>query len=90
MKADNDSVTRLIKTARGQMDGVLRMIEKYTYCMDVLNQLLAAQAVLRRAEQEIIRAHLQCCVSEAFSSGNEEMREEKIGELTALFDKLAK
>ena len=66
MKADNDSVTRLIKTARGQMDGVLRMIEKDTYCMDVLNQLLAAQAVLRRAEQEIIRAHLQCCVSEAF------------------------
>ena len=90
MKADNDSVTRLIKTARGQMDGVLRMIEKDTYCMDVLNQLLAAQAVLRRAEQEIILAHLQCCVSEAFSSGNEEMREEKIGELTALFDKLAK
>ena len=48
MKADNDSVTRLIKTARGQMDGVLRMIEKDTYCMDVLNQLLAAQAVLSR------------------------------------------
>ena len=53
MMADNESVTRLIKTARGQMDGVLRMIEKDTYCMDVLNQLLAAQAVLRRAEQEI-------------------------------------
>ena len=90
MKADNESVTRLIKTARGQMDGVLHMIENDTYCMDVLNQILAAQAVLRRAEQEIIKAHLQCCVSEAFSSGNEEMRAEKIGELTALFDKLAK
>lgn len=90
MKADTGTVTRLIKTARGQMDGVLRMIEKNTYCMDVLNQILAAQAVLRRAEQEIIRAHLENCLVEAFSSGDEEARAGKIQELTALFDKLSK
>lgn len=48
MKADANTVDRLIKTARGQLDGVLRMMDEDAYCMDVLNQLLAAQAVLRR------------------------------------------
>lgn len=90
MKADANTVDRLIKTARGQLDGVLRMMDDDAYCMDVLNQLLAAQAVLRRAEREIIRAHMKCCVSESFASGDEEAREKKIEELTAVFDKLVK
>lgn len=90
MKADTKNVTRLIKTAKGQLEGVLRMIEKDTYCMDVLNQILAAQAVLRRAEREIVSAHLQSCVTEAFTFGEEENRKEKIDELVALFDKLTK
>ena len=49
MQADHETIARLVKTARGQLDGVLRMVDEDRYCMDVANQLLAAQAVLRKA-----------------------------------------
>ena len=46
MKADKVKVARLLKTARGQLDGILNMIEEDRYCMDVLNQLLALYVYL--------------------------------------------
>ena len=62
MKADKEKVTRQLKIARGQLDGVLRMIEEDRYCVDISNQLLATQAILKRANQEILRAHIRGCV----------------------------
>ena len=85
MKADSGDITRLVKTARGQLDGVLKMIEDDRYCIDISNQLLAAMAVIKKANREIIRAHLGCCVREAIESGD---AEQKINELTALMDKM--
>ena len=41
MKADKKAVGRLLKTARGQIDGILEMIENDRYCVDISNQLLA-------------------------------------------------
>ena len=64
MKADKASITRSIKIARGQLDGVLRMIEEDRYCVDISNQLLATQALLKRVNQEILRAHIRGCVRE--------------------------
>jgi CsoR family transcriptional regulator, copper-sensing transcriptional repressor len=87
MKADKAKVTRLLKTARGQLDGLIKMVEEDRYCIDISNQLMAAQAILRTANKEIIHAHLKCCVKEAFEQGNED---EKIEELLAVMDKLAK
>ncbi len=87
MKADKTKVTRLLKTARGQLDGLVKMVEEDRYCVDISNQIMATQAILRTANREIIRAHLGCCVKEAFEQGNEE---EKIEELLALFEKLTK
>ena len=40
MKADKAHITRSIKIARGQLDGILRMIEEDRYCEDISNQLL--------------------------------------------------
>ena len=87
MQADHESVTRLVKTARGQLDGVLRMVEEDRYCMDVANQLLAAQAVLRKATREILRAHMAACVTDAVTA---EDAAAKIDELVTLFDKMTK
>lgn len=42
MQADPKKITRLLKTARGQVDGVLKMVEENRYCVDIVNQLLAA------------------------------------------------
>ena len=43
MKADHAQVARLLKTARGQIDGILKMVEEDRYCLDVSNQLMATQ-----------------------------------------------
>ena len=64
MKADKAHITRCIKIARGQLDGILRMIEEDRYCVDISNQLLATQALLKRVNQEILRAHIRSCVRE--------------------------
>lgn len=85
MKADHADVTRLIKTARGQLDGVVKMIEEDRYCLDVLNQLLAAQKILEKAQKNILSAHLECCVREAFSEGGGREKIEEIVELLGRF-----
>lgn len=85
MKADHTQVTRLLKTARGQIDGILKMVEEDRYCMDVSNQLMATQSILRKANRMVLKAHMDCCVREAVESGDAEGRLE---ELAALLDKL--
>ena len=87
MMADHEQVARLVKTARGQLDGVLRMIEDDRYCMDVANQLLASQAILKKATREVLRAHMAACVTDAVEAKN---AGQKIDELVDLFDKLTR
>lgn len=86
MKADHAQVTRLLKTARGQIDGILKMVEEDRYCLDVSNQLMATQSILKKANRMVLKAHMDYCVREAISSGDPE---EKLAELAALLDKLA-
>ncbi len=89
MQANHEKVARLLKTARGQLDGILKMVEEDRYCIDISNQLLATQAVLRRANEEIIRAHLKGCVRKAMQS-DASAADASIEELIAVFDKLAR
>ena len=86
MKADHAQVTRLLKTARGQLDGILKMVEEDRYCLDVSNQLMATQSILKKANRMVLRAHMDCCVREAIESGDPG---EKLEELATLLDKLA-
>ena len=87
MQADKTKVTRLLKTARGQLDGILNMIENDRYCIDISNQIMAAQAVLTKANKEILHAHMECCVKNAIGSKDSE---EKIQEILTLMDKIMK
>ena len=85
MKADKASVTRSIKIARGQLDGVLRMIEEDRYCVDISNQLLATQALLKRVNKEIMHAHIRSCVREGLHTDEPNP---KLEEALDLFDRL--
>ena len=86
MKADHAQITRLLKTARGQIDGILKMVEEDRYCLEVSSQIMAAQSILKKANREVLKAHMNSCVREAVDSGD---REEKLAELALLLDKLA-
>ena len=77
----------LLKTAKGQIDGILRMVEEDRYCMDISAQVMATDAILRKVNNEIIRAHMKGCVKEAILEGT---GDEKIDELMAVVDKLTK
>ena len=87
MKADKTQVSRLLKTARGQIDGLLRMVEEDRYCIDISNQLLAVEALIRKANREVLTAHLRHCVQEAVDEGD---AQGKIEELVSVLEKMSK
>jgi DNA-binding FrmR family transcriptional regulator len=63
----------------GQVRGLARMVEEGRYCIDIITQLSAAQAALRRVEQ--VRDHIGHCVREAMQSQDVRTQDRKIQEL---------
>lgn len=86
MNDDKKKAVQLLKTARGQIDGIIKMIEDERYCIDVSNQIMAAQALVKKANKHILSQHLNSCVIAAMD--NEESKEEKIQELDKIISKL--
>ena len=87
MQADKNVVSRLLKTAKGQVDGVLKMVDEDRYCIDIYNQISAAEAVLKKARREVLKAHFKSCVKQAYADGTEYV---KIDEIIDMFDKMQK
>lgn len=85
MQADKAKINRLLKTARGQIDGILKMVEEDRYCMDISHQLMATEAILNKVNKEILTAHLKSCVTNAKT---DEEREEKVDELVTMLGKI--
>jgi len=86
MQADQTKVLRYLKTARGQIDGIIKMVEEDRYCLDISYQLLASQAVLKKANQEILSEHMRHCVYEAIADD----QPEKVEEMTKMIEALLK
>jgi DNA-binding FrmR family transcriptional regulator len=68
---ERDVLNRL-KTVRGHLDGIIRMVESGAYCVDLMKQISATQASLERANRIVLRNHLETCFSEAIQSGSGE------------------
>jgi len=63
------SVLNRLKTARGHIDAVIRMVEDDAYCPDTMKQLSAVQGSLERASRIVLRNHLETCVAAAMVAG---------------------
>lgn len=72
MSDPNPAVVARLKTARGHLDGVLRMVEEGAYCPDVMKQLAAVQGLLEAASRQVFRGHLEGCVAQAMREGRTE------------------
>ena len=83
---NKDVMTRLTRI-EGQVRGVARMIEDDRYCIDVLTQIQAVKAALRKVEEQVLKDHAAHCVADAIRSGNARDQKEKFGELVELFGK---
>ena len=78
-----------LNRVEGQVRGISRMVEQDRYCLDILTQLHAARAALRRVEGELVKDHLEPCVAGAMAaSGDVAEREQKTAELVELIGKL--
>ena len=78
---------RFLKIAKGQIESSIKMIEEKRYCMDISKQLLATQALIKRANLKILDNHIRHCVSEAIIDGKSD---EKIVEVMEIVSRYAK
>ena len=65
----------------GQVRGLARMVEDDRYCIDIVTQIAAVRAALRRVEEEILRDHVAHCVEHAIASGDKADQRRKVKEL---------
>ena len=65
----------------GQVRGIARMVEEDRYCIDIVTQIAAARAALRKVEEEILREHVAHCVEHAIASGDKADQRRKVAEL---------
>jgi len=78
-----------LKTARGQIDGIIRMLEDDRYCVDVSTQILSAIGLLKKANIDVLNSHIRSCVATAILEG-EKQGDEKIEEIINIIDKYIK
>ncbi|HKA78438.1 MAG TPA: metal-sensitive transcriptional regulator [Xanthobacteraceae bacterium] len=75
------SCAKRLSRIEGQVRGLARMVEEDRYCIDIVTQVSAVRAALRRLEEEILRDHVAHCVEYAIASGNKADQRRKIEEL---------
>jgi DNA-binding FrmR family transcriptional regulator len=78
---------KLLKIAKGQLESSIKMIEDGRYCIDISKQLLATQALIKKANLQILDNHIRHCVKDAILEGNSE---EKIAEVMEIVSKYTK
>jgi DNA-binding FrmR family transcriptional regulator len=76
-----ESTLRRLERIEGQVRGLARMVEEDRYCIDIVTQISAVRAALRRAEEEVLRDHVAHCVEHAIASGNRAEQRRKVAEL---------
>ncbi|MCV0371465.1 metal-sensitive transcriptional regulator [Filomicrobium sp.] len=65
----------------GQVRGISRMVEEDRYCIDIITQIAAARAALRRVEEAVLKDHVSHCVEHAITSGDADEQRTKVAEL---------
>lgn len=83
MNMDKKKTLLLLKTARGQLDGIVRMIEDRRYCMDVSNQMTATEALIRKSQVLILKQYLSHCLPALSDAEN---HDEKMSEVMKVFN----
>ena len=83
-KDTQERITHRLKIARGHIDKVISMVEKDSYCIDVINQIQAIEAGLKGTGNLLLENHLKSCVADAIGKGK---KDEAINEVMQVFKK---
>jgi DNA-binding FrmR family transcriptional regulator len=84
------SCRKRLNRIEGQVRGLSRMVDEDRYCIDVVTQIAAVRAALRRVEEEVLRDHVAHCVEGAIVSGNKADQRRKIAELMDVIGRAAR
>jgi DNA-binding FrmR family transcriptional regulator len=71
----------------GQVRGLARMVEEDRYCIDIVTQLGAVSAALRKVEEQVLRDHVAHCVEHAIASGDKREQRQKVAELMEVLER---
>ncbi|APC39014.1 MULTISPECIES: metal-sensing transcriptional repressor [Clostridium] len=85
MNNEQKEAMKILKISKGQIEATIKMIEDERYCVDVSNQIIAAQSLLKKANLLILKQHMNHCVMEAFEH---DKGSEKIDEIIGLLSKI--
>ncbi|MGO9543598.1 MAG: metal-sensitive transcriptional regulator [Rhodomicrobium sp.] len=85
-EAKKKTVDRLSRI-EGQVRGIARMIADGRYCIDIVTQISAVQAALRKVEDEVLKSHVAHCVEHAIASGDAADQRKKIAELIEVLER---
>lgn len=85
MNEEKKKALQALKTSKGQIEGIIKMLEEGRYCVDISNQIIAAQALLKKANLLILKQHMAHCVKDAFQNNTEN---EKIDEVMSILEKI--
>jgi DNA-binding FrmR family transcriptional regulator len=81
-------VTRLNRI-EGQIRGIRRMVQEPRLCVDILQQLSAAEAALNRISLAVLKFHVERCVPDGITQGEPE-KSKRLSELVDIFDRFVK
>jgi DNA-binding FrmR family transcriptional regulator len=89
-KHSKASCLKRLSRIEGQVRGLARMVEGDRYCIDIVTQISAVRAALRRVEEEVLRDHIAHCVEHAIVSGDAAEQRRKIAELMNTLSRTAR
>lgn len=85
-----DSCRKRLGRIEGQVRGIARMVEDDRYCIDIVTQIAAVRAALRRVEEEVLRDHVAHCVEGAIAAGDAAAGRAKVQELVEVLARTAR
>jgi CsoR family transcriptional regulator, copper-sensing transcriptional repressor len=78
-------VIRRLQSIDGHVRGIQRMVEEDQYCIDVIKQIDAVEAALRKVQEIVLDSHLHTCVTTAIRGDDAERREAVLDEIMGVF-----
>jgi DNA-binding FrmR family transcriptional regulator len=88
-EAQQQAIVTRLNRIEGQVRGIRRMVQEPRLCVEILQQLAAAEAALNRISLAVFRFHVEKCVPDGITKGEPE-RTERLTELVDIFDRFAK
>ena len=86
--AVKSSVKKRLSRVEGQVRGLARMVDDDRYCIDIVTQIAAVRAALRRIEEAVLSDHVAHCVEAAIRSGDPDGQRRKVAELMEVFGRV--